>query len=64
MITTKNCIECGSLYYIKASIMEMLCPECAHYFYGYDNCKHQFENGRCKICYWDGSTSEYVKKLK
>ena len=38
-----------------------LCPECAHILYGYQNCPHHFQNGRCVNCYWDGSKSEYIK---
>ena len=39
-----------------------LCPECAHVLYGYPNCSHHFQNGRCVHCYWDGSKSMYIKK--
>ena len=58
------CDECGSLFFKGTSKMEALCPECAHMLYGYPNCDHNFQNGRCVHCYWDGSKSEYVKKLK
>ena len=61
---TKKCNECGSLYYANASKMDSLCPECSFYLYGYENCKHEFINGRCKKCYWDKSTSNYIEKLK
>jgi predicted RNA-binding Zn-ribbon protein involved in translation (DUF1610 family) len=44
--------------------MASLCPECAHHLYGHENCRHVLEKGRCIHCYWDGSISEYVKKLK
>ena len=40
-----------------------LCPECAHVLYGYPNCDHHFQDGRCVNCYWDGSKSVYIKKL-
>ena len=30
-------------------------------FYGYPNCNHVFENGRCVLCYWDGNKSDYLK---
>ena len=58
------CGECGSLFFKDSSPMEALCPECAHALYGYPNCYHVFQNGRCIYCYWDGSESEYVKHLK
>lgn len=60
----QNCAECESLYFKASSQMAGLCPECAHYLYGYENCKHQFEDGRCLHCHWDGSESAMVKKLK
>ena len=44
--------------------MMVLCPECAHYLYEYDNCAHEMEEGVCKKCLWDGSVSEYVKSIK
>ncbi len=59
-----RCDECGSLYYLSSSKMKNLCPECASVLYGYPNCKHVFENGRCINCYWDGSQSEFVKGNK
>lgn len=58
-----NCVECGSQYAQKASKMASLCPECSHYLYGYENCTHKFENEKCIKCYWDGSRSDYIKKL-
>lgn len=61
---TKLCVECESLYYQAKSKMTELCPECAHYLYGYENCSHTFENGRCVKCFWDGSVSDYVQSLK
>jgi len=39
-------------------------PECASVLYGYQACAHEFDNGRCLKCYWDGSGSTYIKKLK
>lgn len=57
------CDECGSLFFKESSQMETLCPECAHILYGYKNCDHKFQDGRCIYCYWDGTKSEYVKKL-
>lgn len=58
------CDECGSEFLKKSSHMINLCPECAHYLYGYTNCKHIFENGKCIYCYWNGSESNYIKWLK
>lgn len=58
------CGECGSEFIKLSSKMAELCPECAHVLYGYPNCIHTFENGRCIYCYWDGSQSEYIKHLK
>ncbi len=56
------CDECGSLFFKGSSKMMGLCPECAHILYGYLNCNHNFKNGRCINCYWDGSKTEYIKK--
>lgn len=58
------CDECGSEFFISASKMMGLCPECAHILYGYPNCLHKFRNGRCIYCYWDGARSEYVRWLE
>ena len=57
------CDECGSLFFKGSSQMMGLCPECAHILYGYPNCPHHFQNGRCVNCYWDGSKSGYIKEL-
>jgi hypothetical protein len=67
--TTKDrtigiCDECGSEYYRNTSKMASLCPECSHILYGYENCNHYFENGRCLKCFWDSSVSDYIKELK
>ena len=59
----KTCDECGSKFYASASKMQSLCPECASILYGYENCNHVFENGRCVKCFWDGSRSEYVREM-
>lgn len=59
-----TCSECGSEYFPAASKMNGLCPECAHILYEYENCNHEFAHNRCIYCYWDGSSSEYIKKLK
>ena len=58
------CDECGSEFLKSTSKMMALCPECAYVLYGYPNCAHDFKNGRCIYCYWDGSQSEYIKWLK
>ena len=57
------CDECGSEFLKLSSKMMALCPECAHILYGYPNCAHDFKNGRCIYCHWDGSQSEYIKWL-
>ena len=58
------CNECGSEYYAGSSIMKSICPECAHALYGYPNCSHVFDNGRCMLCYWDGRKSKFVEGLE
>jgi len=58
-----TCDECGSEYYKSTSQMTNLCPQCACVLYGYENCNHQFENGRCKKCYWNGSKSAYLEAI-
>ena len=55
------CSECQSEFYTSVSKMKGLCPECAHYLYGYKNCKHQFKNGRCVKCFWNGNHSNFSK---
>ncbi|THU38123.1 hypothetical protein FAM09_15680 [Niastella caeni] len=32
--------------------------------FGYKNCEHEFDNGRCIKCFWNGKESEYIHKLK
>ena len=69
MVLTKNqavkaCDECESLFFPNASKMVELCPECSHLIYGHENCRHVFMDGRCSVCNWDGSTSDFSKKLK
>jgi hypothetical protein len=44
--------------------MTNLCPECSHILYGYENCEHEFENGRCVKCFWNGNVSDYILKRK
>ncbi|MGV3612387.1 MAG: hypothetical protein ACO1N0_15620 [Fluviicola sp.] len=58
------CEECESDYFAKTSEMMSMCPDCSHYLYNYPNCVHEFENGRCIHCYWNGNTSEYLRKIK
>ncbi|WP_253279776.1 hypothetical protein [Nonlabens sp. MIC269] len=62
--TIKICDECDSEYYSDTSKMTKMCPDCSHFLYGYDNCNHEFKNGRCVHCYWNGKSSEYVNGLK
>ena len=57
------CDECGSEYLASKSKMVSLCPECAHVLYGYENCDHEFKDGKCTLCLWDGSRSDYINKL-
>lgn len=57
----KICDECESQYFADSSKMANLCPECAALLYGYENCQHQFENGRCLYCYWNGNSSPFFK---
>jgi len=61
---TAYCDECGSIYLKSASKMKCLCPECSHILYGYENCKHEFINGRCSKCLWDGSSSKYIRETR
>ena len=59
----KTCEECGSEFLASKSKMSDLCPECSSVIYGYENCKHNIVNGKCTLCMWDGSRSEYIKSL-
>lgn len=61
---TRSCDERGSDHIAAASHMASLCPECAHWLYGYPPCDHEFVRGRCARCGWDGSVSDYVRTLK
>jgi predicted RNA-binding Zn-ribbon protein involved in translation (DUF1610 family) len=61
---TNICAECGSDYFIGTSFMSSLCPECSHVLYGYKNCDHHFQNGRCVNCFWNGNTTDYVSEIK
>ena len=60
----KICSECESEYYADSSKMMNLCPDCSHYLYVYQNCNHDFKNGRCLKCYWNGTSSKYIQGLK
>ena len=55
------CNECESEYLAGSSKMSGLCIECAHQLYGYKNCDHDFKNGRCLKCFWNGNVSEYLR---
>lgn len=59
-----TCKECKSEYFTATSKMEKLCPNCAHFLYGYERCYHRFENGeRCTKCHWNGNVSEFVTSI-
>lgn len=58
------CDECSSEYHIGTSQMNKLCPECSYILYGYENCEHEFNNGRCIKCFWNGNSSDYIRTLK
>ena len=61
---TERCDECGSTYFVGTSQMASLCPECAHWLYGYPNCDHVMVAGRCTRCHWNGKSSDYVAGLR
>jgi len=61
---TLDCDECGSTYFTDASPMAKLCNECSHQLYGYPQCVHEFVEGRCFHCGWDGSVSEYLRERR
>ena len=61
---SRKCAECESDYYADSSQMMELCPECSHYLYGYPNCAHQMNNGRCVRCFWDGSSTAFIDGIK
>ena len=58
------CDECGSEFLKSVSKMSSLCPECAHRLYGYENCEHIFENGKCIKCFWNGNKSNNAESRK
>ena len=57
------CAECGSEFLRSKSKMKELCPECAHWLYGYENCKHIFKDGKCTVCLWNGKKSDYIRAV-
>jgi len=59
----KTCDECESEFYSEKSEMKSLCPNCSHFIYGYDNCEHVFINARCIKCYWNDSTTDFIKSI-
>ncbi|RUT35222.1 hypothetical protein EMQ25_03925 [Arsenicitalea aurantiaca] len=59
-----TCDECGSAFLKARSVMDGLCPECAHWLYGKPACRHEMVGGRCRHCHWDGSVSPFVAGLK
>jgi len=59
-----ECFECDSEYFSDSSKMGQLCPDCSSFLYGFPNCNHAFENGRCTKCYWNGKSSNYINQLK
>jgi hypothetical protein len=61
---TTICDECESEFYQASSKMISLFPECVNALYGYENCQHEFNEGRCLKCFRDGSTSTYFQKKK
>jgi len=58
------CDECKSDFLTVSSEMPNLCPECAYWLYGYKKCTHEFINGRCIKCHWNGNTSDYTENIK
>lgn len=61
--TIQVCDECKSNYFLGTSEMSTLCAECSYILFGYPECKHEFDNGSCINCGWDGSRSEYISAL-
>lgn len=60
----RECDECKSQFIHSTVTMTGVCRECAHWLYGYDRCDHEFRDGCCFECGWDGSISEFVETLK
>ncbi len=64
MTRAKNvCEECESPYFADGSKMMGLCANCAHKLYSYPNCIHDFKNGVCLNCGWNGQEPSYIKTL-
>ncbi len=61
-LETNICDECESKFYQTKSEMSSLCPECANILYGYENCKHEFIDGRCLKCFWDNAVLPFILK--
>jgi uncharacterized Zn ribbon protein len=61
---TQTCDECESEYLASSSKMVNLCPECADYLYGYENCPHQMKNGICINCLYNGKSPKFIARLK
>ncbi|PBB66897.1 hypothetical protein CK228_20175 [Mesorhizobium sp. WSM4312] len=59
----KRCDECRSKFVASSSKMAFLCPECSHHLYGYENCRHEFDGARCKLCGWNGRRSRLIRSL-
>lgn len=53
------CDECDIPYFEHSSKMARLCPHCAHILYGYPDCEHIFENGKCIKCLFQQNEQEY-----
>lgn len=64
MSSTATCSECYSEFLLAKSAIKNLCPECSYLIYGYDNCQHSFENGKCIHCLWDGTSTHYTDSLR
>ncbi len=62
--SSNECAECGSPFRGGSSQMASLCPECAHWLYGYPNCQHDMADGPCRRCGWTGATTPYIEGLK
>lgn len=61
--TIQLCEECKSNYFLGTSEMAEMCAECSHILSGYPECKHEFDNGSCLKCGWDGSRSKLIAYL-
>jgi hypothetical protein len=59
-----ECDECGSPFIRSHATMSGLCRECAHWLYSKPACDHEFLQGVCRYCGWDGSTSDYIRSLR